>query len=164
MRSVLRKHYFLPNVCQSNSNTYCHSRHISPGTVENAILTHLTKKSNYFKAEFYSYHHFLAFKRTKSRKHVLVKSIYLGRFMTSESTETLILRGRYVEHIRQFFLCQKEDLLKVIYKGFLNSYLVLYASEKSSRNHYVENFIRINHLIHKLQRCFSSHLSFFLQG
>ena len=29
--------------------------------------------------------------------------------------------------------------LKVIYKGFLNSCIVLYASETSSSNHYVEN-------------------------
>ena len=51
------------------------------------------------------------------------------------------------------FICR----LKVIYKGFSSSCLVLYAREKSSRNHYVENRIRKFQLVHKLQRCFSSH-------
>ena len=53
-------------------------------------------------------------------------------------------------------------ILKVIYNVvvFLNCCLVLYASEKSSRNHYVENRIRIFQLVHKLQRCFSSRFLF----
>ena len=49
---------------------------------------------------------------------------------------------------------------KVIYKGFLNSCIVLYASELSSSNHYAENRIRKFQLVHKLQRCFSSHYLF----
>ena len=50
--------------------------------------------------------------------------------------------------------------LKVIYKEFLNSYIVLYASLTSSMNHYVENRNGIFQLVHKLQRCFSSHSLF----
>ena len=50
--------------------------------------------------------------------------------------------------------------LKVIYKGFLNSCIVLYASETYSSNHYVENRIRKFQLVHNLQRCFSSHYLF----
>ena len=45
MRSALRKHFFLIN--------------ISPGKMENAIFAHLTKKSNYLKAEFLSFHQIL---------------------------------------------------------------------------------------------------------
>ena len=52
------------------------------------------------------------------------------------------------------------EILKGIYKGFLNSCIVLYASETSSSNHYVENRIRKFQLDHKLQRCFSSHFLF----
>ena len=58
---------------------------------------------------------------------------------------------------KQFLVYQS---LKVIYKGFFDCCLVLYASEKSSRNHYVENRIRKFQLVHKLQRCFSSHYLF----
>ena len=53
---------------------------------------------------------------------------------------------------------------KILFKGHLQrifiSFLVLYASEKSSRNHYVENHLRKFQLVHKLQRCFSSHYLF----
>ena len=54
----------------------------------------------------------------------------------------------------------KALILKVIYKGFLNSYVVLYACLTSSRNHYVGNRTRKFQLVHKLQRCFSSHSLF----
>ena len=47
------------------------------------------------------------------------------------------------------------DTLKVIYKGFLNSYVVLYASLTSSRNHYVENRIRKFQLVHKLSSVYT---------
>ena len=50
--------------------------------------------------------------------------------------------------------------LKVIYKGFLNSCLVLYASETASCKYYVENRIRKFQFVHKLQRCLSSHYLF----
>ena len=46
-----------------------------------------------------------------------------------------------------------KPVLKVIYKGFLNSCIVLYASGTSSSNHYVENRIRKFQLVHKLQQC-----------
>ena len=55
-----------------------------------------------------------------------------------------------------FFFC----FLKVIYKGFFNSCIAMYAGEPSSSNHYVENRIRKFQLVHKLQRCFSSHCLF----
>ena len=65
----------------------------------------------------------------------------------------------YFDQIKREWQYKIEDL-KVIYKGFLNSCIVSYASEASSSNNYVENRIRKFQLVHKLQQCFSSHYLF----
>ena len=41
------------------------------------------------------------------------------------------------KHLKQKSNVNCKATLKVIYKGFLNSCIVLYASETSSSNHYV---------------------------
>ena len=84
------------------------------------------------------------------------------REITAKLSETELWFLCMTHHLDMLYNCMKFHLnnLKVIYKGFLNSFLVLYASEKSSRNRYVENCIRIFNLVHKLQRCFSIHYFF----
>ena len=63
------------------------------GAMENTIFADLTKKSKYFKSNFFFtiVKSVLATERTKSRNRFVFKSVDFGRFMTQEDTETLIL-------------------------------------------------------------------------
>ena len=93
--------------------------------MENAIFTHLAKKSNYMKADFFaiSSNLVLASKRAKSRNRVDVRSSDFDRFMASECTETLIFAfsvtsktGQSVKRTRhRIFVfglfCQREDII-----------------------------------------------------
>ena len=59
--------------------------------MENTIFAPIAKKSNYLKADILTRALHVASEMTKSRKHFVVKSVDLGRFLTSEGTKTLIL-------------------------------------------------------------------------